>query len=43
MIDKADRYTFKQRIEELTKALKRMRTKEREEELERLKEILKEE
>lgn len=42
-MDSADRYTFKQRIEELTKALKRHKTKERQEELDRLKEILKEE
>lgn len=41
-IDNAERFTFKQRVEELTKALKRLRTKEREEELEQLKEKLKE-
>jgi hypothetical protein len=42
MLDKETQFTFKQRVEELTKALKRLRTKEREEELERLKEKLKE-
>lgn len=42
MLNPAEMFTFKQRVEELTKALKRLRTKEREEELERLKEKLKE-
>ena len=41
-MDLAERYTFKQRIEELTKALKRRRTQERQEELDRLKEKLEE-
>lgn len=41
-IDSAERFTFKQRIEELTKALKRHKTKERQEELDRLKEKLEE-
>jgi hypothetical protein len=41
-LDPAKKFTFKQRVEELMKALKRLRTKEREEELERLKEKLKE-
>lgn len=41
-LDSDERYTFKQRVEELTKALKRNKTKEREEELKRLEEKLKE-
>lgn len=40
-IDKATEFTFKQRIEELTKALKRLWTQERQAELDELKEKLK--
>jgi hypothetical protein len=39
-MDKEQLFTFKQRAEELIKALKRAATKKRQEELERIKEIL---
>ena len=39
-MDNAERYTFKQRAEELIKALKRAATTKRQEELDRIKEIL---
>lgn len=39
-MDKAELYTFKQRAEELMKALKRKATEARQRELDRIKEIL---
>lgn len=39
-MDNAERYTFKQRAEELMKALKRKATEARQQELDRIKEIL---
>ena len=42
-MDKASLYTFKQRAEELMKALKRKATEARQAELDRIKEILKKE
>lgn len=39
-MDKAAIFTFKQRVEELTKALKRKATEERQHQLDELKEIL---
>lgn len=42
-MDKAEEFTFKQRVEELVKAMKRRATEARKAELERLMELLKSE
>ena len=39
-MDKAELFTFKQRAAELLKAMKRLATKERQEELDRITEVL---